>query len=105
MFQSDVPSLDDAASAYRAILTQILHNHQHDRTVIDKLVFATSNNATGQTTASSNDLVNLMSMIMYSIDGGSLVPDGIDECTDVVFLIDSLTDIIRDCSVNLLIFS
>lgn len=42
---------------------------------------------------------------MHSLDGGSLVLDGIDECTDVEFLVESLTDKLQGSCVSLLIFS
>lgn len=77
-----------ATSAYRSILTQILHRRRHEEAIMDKFAFLrTSEYSEGSAIASSVQISGLLKVCLSSFDC-FLVFDAIDECQDNERLMD-----------------
>jgi hypothetical protein len=79
-FDKQRPNQNDNASALRAIVTQLLHQHQDKSKLIDLAVIFKDFTSTGEPNASQDDLRNLLSLIIQHIQDSSLIFDGLDEC-------------------------
>lgn len=94
----------DHVAAYRALLSQILALHRHDRTIIDIFTFCKENRSS-QRRASTIELLELLRLCCSQLERVCLVLDGIDECSDSASLINNLRVLSSSCSIKLLFFS
>ncbi|KAI9657904.1 MAG: hypothetical protein M1821_002561 [Bathelium mastoideum] len=69
-------------SAFRAILTQILHSNRCDQEALDLALLMKENGRGGQLIASQAEVRDLLAVILPRFPGATLVFDGIDECSN-----------------------
>jgi hypothetical protein len=94
------------AAAYRSILAQILHMHQHDDHLLDKIAFAMGQ-GDGQLHASPSELTELLQLCLQGCDNMVLILDGVDECQNAEDLVSDFLRIVaaRSGSLKLIFFS
>ncbi|KAF2874799.1 hypothetical protein BDV95DRAFT_299092 [Massariosphaeria phaeospora] len=80
------------ASAYRAILSQILHQNRDRTPVIDKFSFSNMYSSM-QPRASQKDLVGLLQLCAQELGHIYIVLDGVDECSDQASLLETITQL------------
>lgn len=105
-FSSDASRVLDAepVTAYRSILSQILHQNRHNTGIFDKFLFAW-NNRLGQLQASQSELVELLQLCCEELVPIYLILDGIDECSDYQALIRSIRTVLACPSIKVLLTS
>lgn len=81
-FDSKQPGLTLGHNAQRALLAQILRQHQGDRALLDRYAFAMDSNRYGQLSASPDEIFDLLSMAVSAEEPAIFVIDGVDECVD-----------------------
>ncbi|KAH8730667.1 hypothetical protein GQ44DRAFT_722922 [Phaeosphaeriaceae sp. PMI808] len=92
--------------AYRAILAQLFHKFVDNKDILDTFAFAyTSNERHGQTTATTNELLDLMKILSPRIPNWYIVIDAIDECAAANELAADLNNVFKGVSTKLLLFS
>jgi hypothetical protein len=98
--------MSSTAAANRAILSQILQNHQDDEDLLDKFSFAMSQASGGQLTASEDELAEMLRVYASSCGRRCyIVLDGIDECEENATLVGHLLRLGKDSDVKFLLFS
>ena len=73
----------NSADAFRAILTQLLHNHKDDQMMIDAASLMMRDTSKSQIEASHSDVLSLLQWSLQRYPDTILVFDGIDECRDL----------------------
>ncbi|KAK7427391.1 hypothetical protein QQZ08_006160 [Neonectria magnoliae] len=68
--------------AFASILTQFIHRFRNQKDVIDLVSVLYDNNSNGQLTASSNQVMECLVILLTKLNGMTIVIDGIDECFD-----------------------
>jgi hypothetical protein len=71
-----------SSDAIRAMLAQMLHLHRHNEQAVDVASVILAKNATGQFTATDNEIFAVLSLLLELLGLTILVFDGLDECTD-----------------------
>ncbi|KAI9151335.1 Heterokaryon incompatibility protein [Paramyrothecium foliicola] len=69
-------------AAFRAIVAQIFHSSRNLNDLIDLALLLRDSTGSGQTIASDEEIINLLSLYLYKLDESTLVFDGLDECSD-----------------------
>lgn len=95
----------DSTSAYRAILSQILHQRHDDDMLLDKFTFAMKFISHGQPHASHNELTELLTLCCEGVGPMYLILDGLDECEDNQGLIKRLSELSNVPSLKIALFS
>lgn len=83
-FDKQVAPQHDYTDAFRAIVTQLLHQNQDHPELMDLGFVAMDFSDSGQVTASKDDLKDLLSLLLLKIRESTLVLDGLDECNDLL---------------------
>jgi hypothetical protein len=93
-FQSDLSNALGSlpTTAYRAMLSQLLHNNRHNENIINKFAFQMIQ-GTGQPNASQCDLIELLHLCCQDLGQVHMVLDGIDECLDIRALLKAVAKI------------
>ena len=76
---------DSSSSAFRCLLAQLLHQRQNDKELLDAMLMLMYMKGNGQSTA-SDDQVN--EVLIFGLNSGPrtfIIIDGIDECSDQAF--------------------
>ncbi|KAK7416638.1 hypothetical protein QQX98_005109 [Neonectria punicea] len=68
--------------AFASLLTQFIHRFRNQKDVIDLVSVLYDNNSNGQLTASSNQVMECLVILLANLNGMTVVIDGIDECVD-----------------------
>lgn len=89
-------------AAFRAILAQLLHEHEREAEAIDALSLLMHNNGRGQLTASPDQVLSLLQWFLDYNPNTILIFDGIDECSDELAFYHGLEKIIGHRSKNVL---
>jgi hypothetical protein len=92
-FDKQRPDSIQTTQALRAILAQLLNALRTDRAVIDILTILWSQNHSGQLTASNNEILAALDLIIGRSTRLFLLVDGVDECRDQDAFFDFLTQI------------
>ena len=104
-FRSNRANATSPASAWRAVLSQILSTHGTDSHIMDKFAFAKDENSVGQLSASPVELTSLLQCCLSSMQRVYLILDGVDECDDTAGLTQSLIWMGANTGVKVLLFS
>jgi hypothetical protein len=81
-FSSEKKDSYDPYHALRALLVQLVHHFGSLNDVIDQVAVLMNSEGSGQTTASDEEVLASLSLILATAPRVSLVFDGIDECND-----------------------
>ena len=103
-FSSNRANAISPASAWRAILSQILSKHRTDSYLMEKFAFAKEENY-GQPSASPVELTSLLQCCLSGMQHVYLILDGVDECDDTAALTQLLVWVGTNTSVKVLLFS
>lgn len=84
--------------AFRALLVQLLQAHKSNRNIIDLACIAKRNSEYPdadaiELKATTDDVLNLMNIILQHLEGTTLILDGVDECSDLQKFFDYLLKI------------
>ncbi|KAJ5198246.1 uncharacterized protein N7498_007363 [Penicillium cinerascens] len=103
-FRQTHPTENHRAAAYRSLLCQIIDVFRHDEKILDIFSFAYENSSSGHTTATTNEMIELLQLCMSNLEGLKLLLDGIDECSDSEYLLEDLLQLnyFSDCKFLLL---
>ncbi|KAJ3942040.1 uncharacterized protein N0V96_007529 [Colletotrichum fioriniae] len=82
-FDKQTASERDYSDAFRAIITQLLHQNQDHPELMDLGFIIRDFSGSGQLNGSTEDLKALLSLILRKLREPTLVLDGLDECIDV----------------------
>ena len=104
-FRSNRDNATTAASAWRAILSQMLSTHRTDNHVLEKFAFAKDENSVGQLSASPVELTSLLQCCLSGMQRVYLILDGVDECDDTAALMQLLVWMGANTGVKVLLFS
>ena len=104
-FRSNRDNATTAASAWRAILSQMLSTHRTDNHLLEKFAFAKDENSVGQRSASAVELTSLLQCCLSDMERVYLILDGVDECDDTTALMQLLVWMGANTSVKVLLFS
>lgn len=104
-FNYSEKSLNHSAAAYRAILAQILQSRRHEPEVLDRYSFAMNEISSGQASATREELLELLRILLVGPQDYYLFLDGVDECNDSDELVRDLIQIKETSKVRLLISS
>ena len=74
------PRYREPSQALRAILTQIVHQRQEDKTLLDAAMLLMDVEGSGQAVASEGEVAVLLKLYLERYSSTVLVFDGIDEC-------------------------
>ena len=94
----------DPGSAFRAILTQLLHAYQHDHNALDLALLVKAQIGSGQTVASNGEIISLLTGHMTGSHGNIFLFDGVDECSDHESFLTILCEVI-ECSFSKVLLS
>ncbi|KAF2120779.1 hypothetical protein BDV96DRAFT_275568 [Lophiotrema nucula] len=81
-FNRAKPWTTDNVAAFRAILTQLFHNHRNDLELIDAGSLMMYNDLSGQATASKEEVLALLNWCLRRHPQGYIVIDALDESVD-----------------------
>ncbi|ORY05553.1 hypothetical protein BCR34DRAFT_604476 [Clohesyomyces aquaticus] len=99
-------SSNNAISAYRALLAQIIQRSLTDQTLLDHFVLSMSEHSTGQSVASGDELLDLLRFCLQHVkDDAVLILDGIDECDEAARFVKGILQATERTSARILIFS
>jgi hypothetical protein len=92
--------------AYRAFLSQLFHQFQDDKDILEIFSFALSTKRRhGQPTATTDELLDIMRTLVARIDQWYIVIDAVDECEDADNLLLDLSKALGDRTCKVLLFS
>ncbi|CAF3499664.1 unnamed protein product [Fusarium graminearum] len=100
-FDKQRPNQNDCVSALRAIVTQLLYQHQDKSELIDLAVLLKDSTGTGEPNASLVELKSLLILIMQYIQDSSLIFDGLDECQDLDSFLGDLEEISKSSTIKI----
>ncbi|KAF2018188.1 hypothetical protein BU24DRAFT_166726 [Aaosphaeria arxii CBS 175.79] len=89
--------------AFRALATQLVNIHQNDRPTLDALSLLIRT-ASFQDQASSDDVLSVLSLLVRQ-HPTFICLDGVDECSDINLLFESLPKICRKSDARVILFS
>lgn len=89
--------------AFRALTDQLLHIHRHDRSTLDA-VSLLLREAHSRTKATSDETLSVLSLLLRQ-HPTFLVIDGVDECSDIDFLHECISDLCRKSDTRIILFS
>jgi hypothetical protein len=104
-FNKQEPAQSTSDFAFRAVIAQLLHIHQHDHEVIDLAVLMTGHKSCGQATASSAEVCELLAIYLKRFPATILIFDGVDECHDYSGFLRQLGIISADTNCKILLSS
>lgn len=106
-FSSDTSRISQSSptSAYRAILSQALHQNSHDASILDKFLFSHENTMTGQLLASNTELTDMLRFILPNLGPLYIILDGIDECSDSTALLQVIRSLLCHFNIKVLFSS
>jgi hypothetical protein len=91
------------SDALRALATQLVHIHRHDRSTLDALSLL-MRKTPSQEKASSEEVLEVLLLLLRQ-HPTFLVVDGIDECSDSQLFLSWIPDLCRNSDARVLIFS
>ncbi|KAL6900009.1 hypothetical protein GGI43DRAFT_406050 [Trichoderma evansii] len=104
-FESAKRDMNTPLQAYRAILAQILQQHQQTDSILHKYSYLKDCASRGQQTATEEELLDLLNFCCSSLKRVFIILDGVDECVDHGALISAMLKISAIPSVRLAFFS
>ena len=105
-FEAGKPQKTTRVDAVAAILTQLLHQHKSDNTILDYFTYSMSSlQREGQTKATHTEMTGILTATLQHLDNVYLVLDGIDECSEPDDLILELWQLRHLKNLRLLVFS
>ncbi|KAK5655984.1 hypothetical protein OQA88_5122 [Cercophora sp. LCS_1] len=103
-FVSEQPELCLASNAWRAILSQLIHGCRQQRDVIDALSVLYEESSMGQRTASEEEVMQCLLLLLPRFSGIVLLFDGIDECNNSYSFLESMGSLCTEtCTKSLLL--
>lgn len=91
-------------ASYRSILSQVLTKYKDDVDIVYKLSFA-CDSASGQTIATTQELEDMMLLLLGELDAPHILLDGVDECLDAYALVSLLQALLEKSNSKILLFS
>lgn len=104
-FNNNRTDKNNSSDAFRAILAQILQRNRKNIDLLDRFTFAMGEDTAGQMTASSFELLDLLSVCLPCMENVFLVLDAIDECNDQSTLIFKFVSKAYEYGIKVLLFS
>ncbi|KAI1125886.1 hypothetical protein F5Y10DRAFT_294264 [Nemania abortiva] len=92
-------------SAYTSILSQILHQHRDCEAIIELFSFIKASSKSKQASATSKELVALITGAAQKVSNLTLVLDGLDECDAPDQVIEDISRAIRGSRAKMIVFS
>ncbi|KAF2652460.1 hypothetical protein K491DRAFT_718890 [Lophiostoma macrostomum CBS 122681] len=93
----------EPGDALRALATQLVHIHRHDRSTLDALSLL-MRKTPSQELASSNDVLEVLSLLLRQ-HPTFLVIDGVDECVDSQLFLSWIPELCRKSDARVIFFS
>jgi hypothetical protein len=104
-FDYGVPNTCHRDQAYRAILSRLLERFQTDNDILELFSFPITECNDGQLTATTEELLGLITTLAARVDRWYIVIDAVDECEDSSDLLSELFRALEDRPTKLLLFS
>jgi Cdc6-like AAA superfamily ATPase len=104
-FDKMTPSCTESHQAMRAILTQIIHQNQSDKDLVDIASVLMDSDGTGQPHASEQEIGSVLALALEHSQNLTLVIDGLDECSNPLQFVQMLYAISQKSSCKIVIFS
>lgn len=104
-FNNNRTDKNNSSDAFRALLAQILHQNRKNNDLLDTFTFAMGEYTNGQMTASSFELLDLLSVCLPRMKNVFLVLDAIDECNDQSTFVHKFVSTACKYGIKVLLFS
>jgi hypothetical protein len=104
-FNNNQNEKNNSSSTFRAILAQILQQNRKNDDLLNRFTFAMGENSAGQMTASSLELLDLLSVCLPCMENSFLVLDAIDECNDQSTLVQKFVSNACAYGIKVVLFS
>jgi hypothetical protein len=102
-FVSEQPELCLASNAWRAVFSQVIHGCRQQRDVVDAVSVLYEESSMGQRTASEDEVMQCLRLLLPRFSGIVLLFDGVDECNSSYSFLESMRSLcVETCTKSLL---